>query len=455
VGAGLVGCLWAVLLRRRGYPVRVLEKRPDIRRAAVDGARSINLVITSRGLHGLEKAGLLPGALALSTPVYGRMIHPQSGGTAFQPYGLDQECNYSISRARLNQFLLDAAERAGAQLQFDSALEAVDFRTRQLALRDGRTLGYDLLFGADGAGSLVRRQLCQRFPGEIREAVEWLEADYKEMLLPAGPGGAYLLEKDALHIWPRGSHMLMALPNLDGSFTLTLYLPKRGPGVSFESLPSPEAVRGMFRSEFPSATRLLPDCAEQFLAHPQGELGTVRCSRWIQGDAVALIGDAAHAIVPFFGQGMNAGFEDCTTLLSLLDAHADDWTRTLPEYDATQRPNADAIADMALENWAEMRDRVGDARFLMRKKVEARLERELPELYKSRYGMITYTLIPYAKAQEAGRIQDRILARLCEGIASPEDVSVAEARRLLQQEFQPFLERNRLRLDRYAPVTSA
>jgi kynurenine 3-monooxygenase len=453
VGAGLVGCLWAVLLRQRGYPVRVFEKRPDLRKAGAGGGRSINLVITSRGLHGLEEAGLAAPALALSTPVYGRMIHPKEGETRFQPYGRENECNFSVSRSRLNEFLLNEAASAGAELHFDSALEQVDFAARQLTFRDGRTVSYDLLFGADGAGSVVRRQLCRRFPEEFRESVEWLEADYKEMVLPAGPGGAYRLEKNALHIWPRGSHMLMALPNLDGSFTLTLYLPRQGADASFERLRSREDVERVFQSEFRSALQQVPDLVDQFLAHPQGELGTVRCSRWVHADSVALLGDAAHAIVPFFGQGMNAGFEDCTTLLSLLGSHGDAWAAALREYDAVQRPNANAIADMALENWTEMRDRVGDARFLLRKQVESLLERELPELYRSRYGMITYTLIPYLKAQEAGKIQDRILARLCEGIRSPEEVSLTESRRLLEEELRPFLERNRIRLGRYLPRT--
>jgi kynurenine 3-monooxygenase len=438
IGAGLVGSLWAVLLRKRGLEVDVFEKRPDPRTAKDEGGRSINLVITSRGIHGLEQAGLLQKALDLSSPVYGRMIHAKTGELSYQPYGQESERNLSISRSALNHFLIEEAERAGAKIHFDHALDKIDFKNKKISFSGSQTHSYEMLFGTDGAGSLVRKNLTQQFP-EIQEQTQWLPADYKELFLPA-PNS---LDKKALHIWPRGSHMMMALANLDGSFTVTLYLPQKG-NVSFENIKTTQDVEKLFKNEFPDAIALIPNYLEDFTKHPQGALGTVRCSSWTLGNSVALMGDAAHAIVPFFGQGMNSGFEDCTIFLRLLDDNKGDWSKTLSAYDKTQRPNANAIADMAIENWREMSEKVGDARFLLRKKVEATLEKKFPNLFKSRYGMVTYTLIPYHLVQEAGLLQDQILAELLDGMSSVEELSLEKAETLLKEKYQPFLQRNRI-----------
>lgn len=447
VGGGLVGSLWAVLLRQKGYRVSVYEKRADPRRTGAEGGRSINLVITSRGLHGLEKAGLREAALKLSVPVSGRMIHGRAGAPVYQPYGTEKECNYSISRAGLNAFLLDAAEKAGAELHFGHALEALEPETATLtfATPEGeRNRSFDVVFGTDGAGSAVRRLLVNHSPAAFSESVDWLEADYKELFIPLRHGKP-ALEKNALHIWPRGNRMMMALANQDGSFTVTLYLPKRGEG-SFLGLQSPEQVEAYFHSEFPDAVKLLPDYARDFFAHAQGALGTVRCPRWVFRGKVALMGDAAHAIVPFFGQGMNSGFEDCTALSNLIGAFGGRWNEILEHYETLQRPNAEAIAAMAIENWEEMRDKVGDARFQLRKKTEAWLEKQFPGFYKSRYGLITYTLVPYATARAAGQIQDRLLGKLCEGIQSPEELKREAARALLEAEWAPFVKMHQLDL---------
>jgi kynurenine 3-monooxygenase len=434
VGAGLVGCLWAILLRQRGLQVTVYEKRGDLRLAAEAAGRSINLIVTSRGLHALTQAGLNERVLELAVPVFGRMMHAKNGETQYQPYGQAGEKNLSVSRRDLNVFLLNEAERAGAVVHFDHTVEAVDFRAKTLSFADGAHVQYELLFATDGAGSAVRKNLLAQFPTEYREKSEWLTADYKELFLPA-PNP---LDRQALHIWPRGTHMMMALGNLDGSFTVTLYLPKRGP-LSFEGIRGRDDIVRLFQNEFPDAIPLMPEYVRDFETHPTGALGTVRTSKWIYENSAALLGDAAHAIVPFFGQGMNAGFEDCTTCLRLLDENSGDWSATLAAYDQTQRPNANAIADMAIENWHEMSERVADPKFLLRKKIEAELERAFPHLYKSRYGMVTYTLIPYHVVQKAGALQEELFAELLREISSPEDLSLRKAESLLDQRYRPFL----------------
>lgn len=438
IGAGLVGSLWAVLLRKRGMDVTVFEKRTDPRLSRNEVGRSINLVITSRGMHALEKAGLLQKALDLAVPVYGRMIHSKTGELAYQPYGKESERNLSISRSGLNQFLIEEAERSGAKVCFGHPLENIDFKNKALTFGGGETYSYDLLFGTDGAGSVVRKQLAQQ--NLTQEKTEWLPADYKELFLPA-PNS---LDTKALHIWPRGSHMMMALANLDGSFTVTLYLPKANRPISFENIKTSKDIDELFKNEFPDAIQLMPHYISDFEKNPQGALGTVRCTKWVYDNSVALMGDAAHAIVPFFGQGMNSGFEDCTNLLAILDRTNQNWSEALKEYDQMQRPNANAIADMAIENWYEMSEKVADPQFQLRKKVESVLEKNFPTLFKSRYGMVTYTLIPYHLVQEAGRLQDQIFAELLKGLKSPEEVSLEKAESLLKKTYEPFLKQHGL-----------
>lgn len=429
VGAGLVGSLWAVLLRREGYAVDLFEKRSDPRKAGAAAGRSINLVMTSRGLHGLEHAGLRDKGLELSVPVFGRMMHGRDSSLAYQPYGRANECNYSISRSDLNRFLIDEAESAGARLFFEHELTDLNPQQGQATFghqSSSTVVRFNTLFGADGAGSNVRHALCATNTKRFIENTTWLEADYKELTWPLDPTGVNNLRKDALHIWPRGTHMMMALANRDGSFTMTIYLPREGGEFSFSKLQDRNSVAKLFQSEFPDTLKGMPHAVDEFMANPQGRLGTVRVSHWTteieSPSQVALLGDAAHAIVPFFGQGMNSGFEDCTVLLGLLRKHHGNWASCLEEFDQTQRPNANAIADMALENWVEMRDKVGDAKFLLRKKVESALEERHPGLYKSRYGLITYTLVPYSVAQKVGRIQENFLGGLCAQASSLDDV---------------------------------
>ena len=444
VGAGLVGSLWAIMLRKKGYAVDVFERRDDIRTHNVGAGRSINLVITSRGLHGLEMAGIRDEVTALAVPVYGRMIHSVSGDQVYQAYGKEDEFNLSISRDALNRFLISAAEKAGAKFHFEHELKALDSKAKTLTFATGKTsrnANYETLFAADGAGSRVRKLLAAQ--ESFKESTDWLEADYKELTLPLGPDGKAALETRALHIWPRGDHMMMALANQDGSFTATIYLPKK----RFEKLQTRESVEQLFKTEFADSIPLMPNYVDEFLANPQGTLGTVRTSQWVFNDSIALMGDAAHAIVPFFGQGMNSGFEDCTTLFSLLEGGQKDWPSILREFERIQKPNADAIADMALENWVEMRDKVADQSFQLRKKVEGTLEAKNPTLYKSRYGLITYTLVPYSLAQKAGVVQSRMLDQLIGTKTSLDQVSWEKADSLLNEFWLPFMKQHQLKIE--------
>jgi kynurenine 3-monooxygenase len=449
VGGGLVGSLLAILLARRNHRVTVHERRSDLRSGPVEAGRSINLVVTRRGIRGLERVGLAERALELTVPVYGRMVHGGSGAPVFQPYGRDEtECNYSISRAALNEFLIREAAATGVRFRFDSRLVDANLESGRLVFEDPRStreeVRADVVFGTDGVGSAVRAALT-RLSG-FDERSEPLGHGYKELDIPAAPGGGFRLEKNALHVWPRGAFMLMALPNPEGDFTVTLYLPETGP-FGFDRLRTRDEVSALFREQFSDAVPLIPDLASAFFARPTGALGTVRCRPWHLGGRALLLGDAAHAIVPFFGQGMNCGFEDCTVLDNLLDAEGSDWEAVFDELDRLRKPNADAIADMAIENFVEMRDKIGDARFLLRKAVEHRLEVEIPREYRSRYSMVMYSHIPYRTAQEAGELQQSILDALCRDLRSADQLDLDRARRLVRDRLTPLLRDRGVSLD--------
>lgn len=447
VGAGPVGCVLAALLARRGVDVATYEKRPDMRRTAPGGGRSINLVLTDRGLQALEYLELRQKVLALTVPVRGRMMHSPEGELTFQPYGKDEsECNFSVSRDRLNQCLLDAAEEAGAELHFEHEFVDADFSTGTLQFRHGGetvTVESETLFGCDGAPSAVRTALVEQ--DHAAESVRFMEWGYRELLFPAGPDGSYQMEKNALHIWPRGDHFLMGLANVDGSFTGTLYLPRSGPN-SFDELSEPDRLRAFFDEYYTDATELLGDFVDTFLEHPTGTLGTVRCAPWNLDGRVLLVGDAAHGIVPFFGQGLNSGFEDCVVLDELLD-HSADFGDVFQRFYERRKPNTDAIADMALENAVEMGEKVADSEFLMQKQVESVLERHLADRYRSRYAIVMYSRIPYRVAFEIGEHQKDILRRLADGLDDPEDVDLELARHLIDDQLQPLYERHGVDLD--------
>ncbi|HEU5217725.1 MAG TPA: NAD(P)/FAD-dependent oxidoreductase, partial [Gemmatimonadales bacterium] len=411
-GAGLGGSLMAALLGRAGHRVLLLERRADPRSGAVEAGRSINLAISERGLHALSCLDLREAILRIATPLHGRMIHPIEGPLAFQPYGRKGQAINSISRAALNQVLLDAAERSGnvrvrfgrrcTELDLDAgAIMSVDAAT---GLQPERHAG--VILGADGAYSAVRGQLQRRERYDFSQ--DYLGHGYKELHIPPGPAGTPRLEPNALHIWPRGGYMMMAMANVDGSFTVTLYLAFEGPD-SFGELVTPEAVERFFQREFPDAVSLLPGLAQAFLGNPTGTLVTIRSRPWHVAGAVTLLGDACHAIVPFFGQGANAAFEDCLALDAALARHPADLARAFGEYEADRRPNAEAIADLALANFREMRDRVASPLFRFEKRVQALLHRMFPRWFIPLYTMISFTRIPYARARDRARLQSRVV----------------------------------------------
>lgn len=413
VGGGLVGSLLSIMLKKKGYSVEVFEKREDLRKLEGPQGRSINLVITSRGRVALDQVGLLELAQKQSVPIYGRQIHLNSG-SQYLPYGMSDECNWSISRLRLNQFLIDHAIHLGVPFHFMSDLKDIP--------RDG------IVFGCDGAGSMIRKNLITQYPQIFSDKVRWLEVDYKELSLPSYESRG--LNKNALHIWPKQTHMLMALANLDGSFTGTVYLPKTG-NFGFENLKTESEIKNFFENEFYGSMPYLPNLVDEFKQNPQGSLGTVVCSRWTlwRDDVkVCLLGDAAHAVVPFFGQGMNSGFEDCTELMKFLDQRRGDWQSAFFDFDHLHRDNGYAIGELAEDNWTEMSVRVADPKFLLRKKVESLIEERFPQQYKSRYGLVTFTQTPYRKAQQIGEIQERFFQELCKRIDSPEQVNWEEVR---------------------------
>ena len=434
VGAGPVGALIAVMLAARGRRVRLLERRADPRLTPAERGRSINLALAARGLSALARADLLAGVTAQLTVMRGRMLHDEGGATSFLRYGQNEhEVIYSIGRDRLNGELVEAAARhPGIELQFNQRCTDVDPQRQRLRLRDERSGSereepFELLLAADGAGSAVRTALVGRGLTAAREAA--LAHDYKEFVIPPAADGGYALEPHALHIWPRGGHMLIALPNADGSFTATLFLPRQGaPG--FDTLIQDTAVRAFFQQQFADVTALIPDLEQQFARHPQGRLATLYCEPW-QAQRVLLLGDAAHAIVPFHGQGLNCGFEDCVLLDDLL-AIAADVPAALAEFERRRRTDTDAIAAMALENYVEMRDAVRDPGFVRRRDLAAQLERLFPGRFIPRYSMVMFhPEIPYAAARRRGALQEWVLDELLAHPPPPGDERIA-AELLLQ-----------------------
>jgi kynurenine 3-monooxygenase len=434
-GAGLVGSLLALFLARRGFRVEVFERRPDPRGGAGGPSRSINLAISTRGLHALAQVGLEGEVLRRVVPMRGRMIHAVDGGLVFQPYGRgpDDAIN-SISRAELNRLLVSEAEASGrVALHFEQAVRAVDGGAATMTVGDpGRVVRGEAVIAADGASSAVRDWMVRTVPAvAARRSV--LDYGYKELTLPAAPGEGFRLEREALHIWPRGSYMLIALPNAEGSFTCTLFLPFEGP-LSFAALATRGEIEAFFAAQFGDVAPLIPDLAASFLGNPTGQMVTVKTDPWNAGRCL-LVGDAAHAIVPFYGQGMNCGFEDCVALDGLLAAGgpAPDWPALFADLGRARRPDCDAIADMAVENFIEMRDRVADPRFQLEKQVEKRLEAAFPGRYFSRYTLVTFTRTPYRVARDIGVINEQILAELCQGLTSADDVDLARAARLIDE----------------------
>ncbi|KFN51188.1 hypothetical protein N790_04745 [Arenimonas malthae CC-JY-1] len=429
VGAGLAGALLATLLARRGWSVDVFEKRPDPRSRGYEGGRSINLALAERGLHALRLAGLQDAVMAQAVMMRGRMVHPLGGQSQLLRYGRDDsEVIWSVHRGRLNIAMLDAAEAAGARLHFNQRLESVDFDARRARFtndhdRVHREHDFAVLLGCDGAGSGLRAAMAPHVA--LGESFEPLGHGYKELEIPPAADGGFRIEGNALHIWPRGGYMCIALPNTERTFTVTLFLPNEGE-PSFATLPDLQAARAFFERDFADALPLITDFDADWTNNPTGGLGTLRLRNWRLGDRAVLLGDAAHAMVPFHGQGMNCAFEDCVAL----DRHigeAADFGAAFEAFEAERRPNAEAIQAMALENYIEMRDRVDDADFLLQRALERVLADRHPGRFVPRYSMVSFLRTPYATAFERGKVQREILVQATRGLARLDEVDLAAA----------------------------
>lgn len=413
VGAGLVGSLLSIYLSKRGYKVRIYERRGDMRKEKMSAGRSINLALSDRGLLALEKVGLADEIKKISIPMHGRYIHNLDGSTAFQPYGKQGQFINSVSRGTLNMKLMDLAEQQGVQIFFNEKCTTLDWEKDVLEFENTSGVNVpsakaDLVFGADGAFSAARLQHQLRHD-KFNYQQYYIDCGYKELTIPPTVDGDFAMEVNALHIWPRKDYMLIALPNLDKTFTCTLFFPFEGE-ASFEKLTTPGKVKDFFEKTFPDAVPMMPDYVNEFFTNPTSSLVTVKCFPWIRDDKFALIGDAAHAIVPFFGQGMNCGFEDCRVLDELIDKHHEDWSAVLKEYQALRKPDADAIADLAINNFTEMRDKTADPKFLLQKKIEAALHEKYPDKWIPAYSQVTFSPhIRYSEALKRGQKQEVIM----------------------------------------------
>ncbi len=414
VGAGLVGSLLSIYLSKRGYKVNVFERRADMRLETMSAGRSINLALSDRGWRGLEGVGIADDIKKISIPMYGRFIHHKDGTNAYQPYGKDNQAIYSVSRADINMKLMDLAEQQeNVNIQFNKKCTLINRKDLAITFEDNVTKetslsSADLLFGADGAFASSRLSI-QLQSDRFEYNQHYIDCGYKELIIPAGKNGEFLLDKNSLHIWPRGSFMMIALPNPDGNFTCTLFLPFEGE-KSFSNLKTDKQVEDFFKSEFSDAFTLMPTLISDFKTNATASLVTVKCFPWVFDNKIGLIGDAAHAIVPFYGQGMNCGFEDCVVLNELIEKHNDDWDIIFPEYEQLRKPDGDAIADLAIANFVEMRDKTADPKFILQKKIEAKFSQHYPDKWIPLYSMVTYSPhIRYSTALKEGQKQQKIM----------------------------------------------
>lgn len=412
-----------------------------MRRVRISAGRSINLALSTRGIHALTEAGLWDEMRKIVIPMAGRMMHSVSSELTFQPYGRDAaEVIHSISRADLNISLLNAAEAAGVRVHFQQRCVGIDLKTGDLRLRDEDT-GIEreekaaVVIGCDGSASAIRTEMLKL--NRFNFSQQYLDYGYKELTIPAAKSGLHRMDANALHIWPRGNYMLIALPNVDGTFGCILFLPFEGRD-SFAELSTAYEVQEFFRARFPDAFPLMLDLAENFFGNPTGSMVTIKCAPWHYEGRALVLGDAAHAIVPFFGQGINCGFEDCSCLLDLIDRHRADWLRVFAEFEKARKINTDAVADLAVENFVEMRDRVADPQFLFRKKVEFALEAKYPQSFVPKYAMVTFHRIPYSVALTRGITQDQILNELCASISRIEDLDWDRADGLILSQLPPM-----------------
>ena len=412
VGSGLVGSLLAIYLKKAGHTVHVYDRSPDIRKIEFSG-RSINLVMSDRGWKALADIGLDDEIRKIGIPVEKRAIHTQDK-LAYQNYGKEGEAIFSLSRGILNRKMIDLAEQAGVEFFFDHKVWDVTLPKASLHVGESergewQELKYDKVFGADGAFSRVRHRMQRQ--SMFNYSQEFLRIGYKELHIPANADGSHKLDKNSLHIWPRGEYMLMGLPNLDGSFTCTLFMPHEGEN-SFANLKDKETLVAFFADHFPDTKEVIPNLVEDFFKNPTSYLVTMKCFPWTFEDKVALIGDACHAIVPFYGQGMNAGFEDITVLNNLIEKYGDDWTAIFSEYENSRKPNTDAIAELSYRNFMEMSSKTADEKFLLQKKIEKWFSEKHPDKWLPLYSRVTFSLDPYSEALEIGDFQNKIMEEI-------------------------------------------
>ncbi|WP_286262585.1 FAD-dependent oxidoreductase [Thalassotalea atypica] len=434
VGGGLVGSLLSIILARKGYQVDVYESRADMRKVDISAGRSINLALANRGIKPLQDLGLMDEINQLLIPMRGRMIHLDGQPSTLQAYGQsEQDVIYSISRAQLNSFLMTKAEQTGrVNFHFEHRVTAIDFDQNILTMthqnQQATIVDFNKVIGTDGANSPVRTAILNKGSTENEEAV--LDHSYKELTILPDNNGEHKLEKHALHIWPRGEFMLIALPNLDGSFTVTLFMPNHGV-TSFDSIKTDEEINNFFAHHFIDIQPLLDDLTDRYQQNPTGRLATIKCAPWHYNDQALIVGDAAHAIVPFHGQGMNCGFEDCDTIAQLvpeLTTEPTDWQQYFKAITAARKVNADAIANMALENYVEMRDSVRQHEFLLKKQFSFKIQEWFPERFTPRYAMVMFEHIPYSQAFELGKKHQALLSELtdCYSCSSQLDKSMID-----------------------------
>ncbi|WP_130736649.1 NAD(P)/FAD-dependent oxidoreductase [Flavobacterium sp. J27] len=413
VGAGLVGSLLAIYLKRAGHQVQVYDRSPDIRKINFTG-RSINLVLSNRGLRALKEVNLDQEIIKIGIPVDKRCIHTGQNTLTYQSYGKDGEVIYSLSRGLLNKKMVDLAVAEGIDFHFESkiwdvTLSTATLHTGQEERGEWTELKHDLVFGADGAFSRIRHRMQRQ--SMFNYSQEFLQLGYKELHIPANPDGTHKLDKHSLHIWPRGQFMLMALANLDGTFTCTLFMPHDGDN-SFASLKNEQDLVRFFAEHFPDTKEVIPNLVEDFFKNPTSYLVTMKCYPWTYADKVALIGDACHAIVPFYGHGMNAGFEDITVLTEMMSKYGDDWANLLNDYENSRKPDTDAIAELSYRNFIEMSSKTADPKFILQKKIERWFSEKHPDKWVPLYGMVTFSHQPYSEALAIGDKQDAIMQEI-------------------------------------------
>ncbi|PSL00462.1 FAD-dependent oxidoreductase [Cecembia rubra] len=412
LGSGLIGSLLSIYLKKRGLDVHVYEKRADNRKGEYkEEGRSINMALSERGWKALEKVGLKEKVLPLTIPMYGRQIHNEHGQTSFIPYGKEGQAIYSISRGKFNQLLMDEAEKAGVNIHFEHRIEDVDLRNFEITVDNPESglekISSEVILGADGAYSSLRNAMLKQVRFNYKQ--EYISHGYKELSIPPTADGEFAMDPNALHIWPRGSFMLIALPNPDKSFTCTLFLPFEGERVCFENIRDEKDVKGVFQTYFDDAYQLMPQLSEQYFSNPTSSLITIECYPWMLNKSL-LIGDSSHAMVPFYGQGMNCGFEDCMILDSLIEKIGTSaWELVFAKFQKKRKPDTDAICQLALENFEEMKADVADPKFIIRKKIEAKLHALYPNDWIPLYTMVTFSSMPYSEAYALGKLQQKIM----------------------------------------------